>query len=211
MALAALLIYAFGLALTFGVRTFLHRRRTGDSGLRLQAGPAGSVAWWAKLSFLAALVLNAAGPVAALAGMPNLPPLDHPAVAAAGLVITVAGAAATLGAQSAMGASWRVGVDPGERTALVTGGMFALVRNPIFTAMAASILGLTLMVPNPLALLGLATTLASIQLQVRAVEEPYLLAVHGAAYRAYAARTGRFLPGVGRLAGDDGRTPERTA
>ena len=31
------------------------------------------------------------------------------------------------------------------------------------------------------------------------VEEPYLLKVHGSAYAEYAARVGRFLPGVGRL------------
>ena len=31
------------------------------------------------------------------------------------------------------------------------------------------------------------------------VEEPYLLAMHGAAYAAYAARAGRFVPGIGRL------------
>jgi protein-S-isoprenylcysteine O-methyltransferase Ste14 len=37
-------------------------------------------------------------------------------------------------------------------------------------------------------------------LQVRAVEEPYLLSVHGDAYATYAARVGRFVPGVGRLA-----------
>ena len=38
-----------------------------------------------------------------------------------------------------------------------------------------------------------------LELQVRAVEEPYLLRTHGDAYRAYAARVGRFLPGVGRF------------
>jgi protein-S-isoprenylcysteine O-methyltransferase Ste14 len=36
---------------------------------------------------------------------------------------------------ASMGASWRIGVDPSERTDLVTGGAFALVRNPIFSAM----------------------------------------------------------------------------
>ncbi len=37
------------------------------------------------------------------------------------------------------------------------------------------------------------------QVQVRAIEEPYLVRTHGAAYTGYAARTGRFLPGIGRL------------
>jgi protein-S-isoprenylcysteine O-methyltransferase Ste14 len=31
------------------------------------------------------------------------------------------------------------------------------------------------------------------------VEEPALLAAHGDAYRRWAATTGRFLPGIGRL------------
>ena len=38
-----------------------------------------------------------------------------------------------------------------------------------------------------------------VQLQVRVVEEPYLLATHGKTYAAYAARVGRFVPGAGRL------------
>jgi protein-S-isoprenylcysteine O-methyltransferase Ste14 len=42
-------------------------------------------------------------------------------------------------------------------------------------------------------------TLAGMQVQVRAVEEPYLSLAHGEAYARYAARVGRFLPGVGRI------------
>jgi protein-S-isoprenylcysteine O-methyltransferase Ste14 len=34
---------------------------------------------------------------------------------------------------------------------------------------------------------------------VRIVEEPYLLAKHGDAYRGYLANVGRFVPGVGRV------------
>jgi protein-S-isoprenylcysteine O-methyltransferase Ste14 len=34
---------------------------------------------------------------------------------------------------------------------------------------------------------------------VRGVEEPYLLAKHGAHYRDYTARVGRFVPGVGLI------------
>ncbi|MFZ3348795.1 MAG: hypothetical protein WA248_27530 [Mycobacterium sp.] len=42
-------------------------------------------------------------------------------------------------------------------------------------------------------------TLAGLELQVRRVEEPYLLAKHGAAYRRYTASVGRFIPGVGLI------------
>jgi hypothetical protein len=44
-----------------------------------------------------------------------------------------------------------------------------------------------------------AALVAAVQLQVRAVEEPHLRATHGDAYAAYAARTGRFVPRIGRL------------
>lgn len=41
MAAAALTIYLAGLALAFGWRSVVQWRRTGDTGLRLDAGPAG--------------------------------------------------------------------------------------------------------------------------------------------------------------------------
>jgi protein-S-isoprenylcysteine O-methyltransferase Ste14 len=41
--------------------------------------------------------------------------------------------------------------------------------------------------------------------QVRGAEEPYLLRVHGDAYRCYAARAGRFVPGIGRLTDEQSR------
>lgn len=199
MAFLALLLYVIAMALAFGWRTLAHWRRTGDTGLRLKAGPAGSPAWWAKLAFLAAIALSLAGPIAGMAGMPNVAIADHLPVQILGLVIAVCGTAATLGAQLAMGASWRIGVDPAEQTALVTGGVFALVRNPIFTAMAVTSAGLALMVPNPVALLAFVVLVLAVQLQVRWVEEPYLRSVHGDAYRRYAERVGRFVPGAGRL------------
>ena len=37
----------------------------------------------------------------------------------------------------------------------------------------------------------------AIELQVRAVEEPYLEHTHGVTYRTYGSRVGRFLPGLG--------------
>jgi protein-S-isoprenylcysteine O-methyltransferase Ste14 len=125
--------------------------------------------------------------------------LDVTAAHAAGIALAIAGIAATFYAQVAMGASWRIGVDPGERTALVTSGPFALVRNPIFAAMLPTALGLTLLVPSWIAIAGFVGLVVALELQVRVVEEPYLRQAHGEGYVAYAARVGRFLPGVGRL------------
>jgi protein-S-isoprenylcysteine O-methyltransferase Ste14 len=112
-------------------------------------------------------------------------------------VLALGGFAATLAAQTGMGESWRIGVDPGERTDLVTTGVFSHVRNPIFTAMVVAQLGVVLMVPTWVGVVALVALVVAVQLQVRAVEEPYLRAVHGDAYDAYRATTGRFLPGAG--------------
>ena len=90
-------------------------------------------------------------------------------------------------------------VDPTERTGLVTSGVFALVRNPIFTAMLITASGLAMTIPNPISIVGLAALIAAIEVQVRLVEEPYLLHTHGDRYRAYARSVGRFAPGIGRL------------
>ena len=112
------------------------------------------------------------------------------------------GLALTLAAQRSLGTSWRIGVDPQERTALVTGGQFARVRNPIFTGMLLFAAGSVMVVPGGLTLLGLALlrlkgAAAGILAQVRLVEEPHLRRQHGAAYEDYVARTGRSLPWTG--------------
>jgi protein-S-isoprenylcysteine O-methyltransferase Ste14 len=59
--------------------------------------------------------------------------------------------------------------------------------------------GLVLVVPNVWAIAGLVALVVAVELQVRRIEEPYLLGTHGDRYRAYARRVGRFVPGVGRL------------
>jgi protein-S-isoprenylcysteine O-methyltransferase Ste14 len=59
--------------------------------------------------------------------------------------------------------------------------------------------GLALMVPNVMALAGIAGLLAAVEIQVRVIEEPYLMRTHGSTYRDYAARVGRFFPGIGRM------------
>jgi protein-S-isoprenylcysteine O-methyltransferase Ste14 len=107
----------------------------------------------------------------------------------------------TAHAQTALGASWRGDVDPDARTELVTTGPYRWVRNPIFSWTGATSIGIGLLVPNLLAVAMVAASLASHQVLVRLVEEPYLRRVHGERYIEYARRTGRFLPGIGRERG----------
>ena len=196
LALALLLAY---LALTFLVRTWLQYARTGETGFHGISGRVGSAAWFGGVLFALAMALALAAPLAEWYGLvdPLLEPCE--ALAEIGEGVILIGAFATFGAQQEMGASWRIGVRPGERTRLVTTGAFALVRNPIFSAMLLTGLGFALLLPNPLTLAAVAAMLLGVELQVRGAEEPHLLRVHGDDYRAYARRVGRFVPGLGRL------------
>ena len=196
----ALLGYVVFLALAFGLRTLVHARRTGSSGFVGITGRPGSIEWVAGVLFTLAVLGGALAPLAQLLGL--LEPLfgdGARVVHAAAVVFYAAGLAGTLAAQFAMGDSWRIGVDSTARTELVARGPFRWVRNPIFSWMAVASAGLTLLAPNALALGSFVALLVALEIQVRAVEEPYLLSTHGEAYRRYAAGTGRFVPGVGRL------------
>jgi len=195
----ALALYVLYIALAFGLRTALQVRRTGSTGFHGVSGRPGSPEWLAGIGFVIALVLGLTAPLLAVLGAtPPIAALEHRPVQIAGIVLTLGGIAATLYAQGAMGTAWRIGVDPSERTQLVTGGPYAHVRNPIFAAMLPTAAGLALIVPNWVALLAFATLLVAVELQVRIVEEPYLARTHGTAYNAYAARVGRFIPGSAR-------------
>src|SRR5436189_129706 len=81
-------------------------------------------------------------------------------------------------AQVQMGVSWRVGVDTGETTALVTSGLFRSVRNPIYTAVLVLVFGGLLAVPNAFSGWAFLAALTGMELLVRRVEEPYLHRVH---------------------------------
>jgi protein-S-isoprenylcysteine O-methyltransferase Ste14 len=197
LALVGYVVYGL---LAFGLRAAIHYRRTGTSGF---VGIAGQVGWGERLGgalFALSLALGVAGPSLQLAGLvAPVSGFDAPWAAMAGMTLFALGLVATLWSQLAMGDSWRVGVDTAARTALVAAGPFRWVRNPIFTAMAIATLGLTLLAPNVVSFAALVTLLVGLEIHVRVVEEPYLARTHGERYRQYAARTGRFLPAIGRL------------
>jgi protein-S-isoprenylcysteine O-methyltransferase Ste14 len=199
VALTAWFVYAL---LAFGYRTYAQLRATGKTGFvgfALNQAPQERMA---GALFALALVLGFVAPVLGM----TLPAqalfralLAGPTLTFAGSVLYAAGLCATLAAQFAMGPSWRIGVDASEETELVVHGPFTLVRNPIFSAMALTGSGLVLLFPSWLAIAAWGSLMIALELQVRFVEEPYLLRTHGEAYLRYARSTGRFVPGMGLL------------
>ena len=156
----------------------------------------GSIEWVAGWLLVIALAAGVAAPVAEMTGLD--PWLTSVWVRSAGAVLAVAGIGLTFLSQLSMGDEWRIGVDTGEETGLVTSGAFAMVRNPIFGCMILTGAGLAILVPNVISAVGLLLLVAAIELQVRFVEEPHLRRLHGKIYDAYAAQVGRLFPGVGR-------------
>ena len=200
MARLALAGYALFIALAFGLRIALHLRRTGTTGFIVLSRDAGVLDVTVGAVFVLAVVAGALAPGFQLASLVR--PwriLDASAIRMAAVALYGAGLAGTLWAQFTMGDAWRIGVRETERTALVAGGPFRWVRNPIYSSMVLVALGLALAAPNVLSVLALVALLVALELQVRLVEEPYLTRAHGTSYRDYASRTGRFVPGWGRF------------
>jgi protein-S-isoprenylcysteine O-methyltransferase Ste14 len=199
MPVVALVLFAVFAVVGFGWRSWDQRRRTGSTGFKGISGRLGSTEWFAGVGFVAALVAAILAPVLQLIGVVSpLALLDATWIQSAGIVIAAIGIVATVYAQLDMGDSWRIGVDPAETTTLVRSGVFGWVRNPIFTAMMMFGFGIALVTPNLVAIAGFVLLVTTIEHQVRVVEEPYLLTVHGDAYRGYLANVGRFVPAVGR-------------
>jgi protein-S-isoprenylcysteine O-methyltransferase Ste14 len=90
------------------------------------------------------------------------------------------------------GSSFRIGIDDDRPDALVTGGVFAVSRNPIYVGFWFILLGQFLVFPSVALLIYLAAATALFHRQVMR-EETYLAEHYGAAYTAYRGRVRRYL------------------
>lgn len=192
-AVVALGGFATLLAAAFGLRTLVHRRRTGTTGWVPAPTPAARAG---DGLFAVGAAATLAAPALELAGVvrPWPPAARSRASASAGAALVVAGSAVSLTAQGHMGSAWRAGIDLSADDELVTTGLFRVVRNPFYTGILLAAAGAALMVPSAVALAAWVALLAGCQIDVRLVEEPHLRAAHGEAYSRYEASTPRFLP-----------------
>lgn len=197
---AGALAFAGYARVAVGRRTRLHEEQTGTTG---HVGPAWDEATgderraWSVHGLGTFLV--AAGPLLQALGVVRpVSGLRSGRTQVTGLAVAGLAVAGTYRSQLAMGESWRIGVDTDERTDLVTTGPFGVVRNPIYSCLLAYGLGSAAVTPNPVSLAGVLLSTVGLEQQVRLLEEPHLLRLHGDDYRSWAERVGRFVPFVGR-------------
>lgn len=109
-----------------------------------------------------------------------------------GAAVGLAGILLLLSTLVFFGTSFRVGIDTGNSDKLVTTGVFALSRNPIYVAFAWVLLGQFLVFPNWILLVY---AVAGVLLFHRQVvrEEAFLKTRYGEEYLEYCGRVRRYL------------------
>ncbi len=113
-------------------------------------------------------------------------------VAWAGVALCAGGLGLMAATLIAFGSSFRIGIDMDRPDKLVTTGVFAHSRNPIYVAFAMVLAGEFLILPNWLLLLYLFAAVALFHRQVLR-EEAYLASHYGSEYQAYRNRVRRYL------------------
>jgi len=117
----------------------------------------------------------------------------HPVIiACVGVFLCAAGLTLLLWSLVSFGESFRVGIDVEHPDRLITGGAFAVSRNPIYVAFALILLGQFLIFPNWLLLVYMAAAVWLFHRQVLR-EEEYLEHHYGREYFEYSARVRRYL------------------
>ncbi len=190
------------IAIAFGVRPLLQRHRHGTFGIFLfRSGRTAQHVRDALLIVMFAVLLGQA----IVATQPRYLDLlvaeggpAHEALQVVGTALMLFGIVFFAVAQLHLGASWRIGIDAEAKPGLVTDGLYGYSRNPIYVGLLATIAGYACLLPTVLSAIVLVAAYIGMRAQI-AGEEAYLLATYGDAFRDYARRVGRLLPGVGKL------------
>jgi protein-S-isoprenylcysteine O-methyltransferase Ste14 len=144
---------------------------------------------WIVLPWLA---LTRTNPVFAVPQFAKEEPL-YAALRWLAAVTALACLAMTAWCWSRMGKDWRMDVSEKRKGTLITDGLFAYVRHPIYALSMLLMLCSAIIIATPLMLGIWAVHLVLNNLKARN-EERHLLATHGEPYAQYLRRTGRFFP-----------------
>jgi protein-S-isoprenylcysteine O-methyltransferase Ste14 len=110
----------------------------------------------------------------------------------AGVLLCLAGLLLLLASLVSFGNSFRIGIDTEHANKLVTTGVFALSRNPMYVAFAFVLLGEFLVFPNWIVLIYVAGGIWLFHRQVLR-EEENLKKLYGQEYTDYCSRVRRYL------------------
>ena len=146
------------------------------------------VACWCALPWLG--LTHAEGPFALPAFARDTayyPPVRW--VAAIGAIVCLL---VTIQCWRRMGRDWRMDISE-HNTSLITDGLFARIRHPIYAFSIAMMIATAIVLPTPAMLLLAGIHVVLMNIKARN-EEAHLAQMHGEAYRRYVRRTGRFQP-----------------
>ncbi len=118
--------------------------------------------------------------------------IDGTAVRVVGVVVLTFGLIILIWAFISFGRSWRVGMDlktPGE---LVTTGIFARTRNPIYVFLILWFVGTFLIHGTLIFLIFALLAIGHLHYQILR-EEKFLIGLYGQPFKDYCARTGRYF------------------
>jgi protein-S-isoprenylcysteine O-methyltransferase Ste14 len=113
-------------------------------------------------------------------------------LAEVGMLFCLAGLGLMVWSIVSFGRSFRVGIDTQRPDKLVTTGVFAVSRNPIYVTFAVILLGEFLIFPNLIPLLYIAAGIFMFHRQVLR-EEAFLKEHYGEEYREYCGKVRRYL------------------
>jgi protein-S-isoprenylcysteine O-methyltransferase Ste14 len=118
--------------------------------------------------------------------------LERPGIRLAGLITGHLALPGILIAQRQMKQSWRIGIDYINKTELISSGLFAWSRNPIYVFLLAALTGLFFVIPNAITFAVVCGAYIILQIIMR-MEEAFLLKQHGKRYESYRAKVKRLL------------------
>jgi len=154
--------------------------------------------WLAWVPMVAAWIGVPWATLARSGRVPALPGfvVDEPAYAALrwiAAIVALLALAATVKCWRRMGKDWRMDVGLERKADLITDGLFARVRHPIYAFSILLVLCSAVIVPTAPMLVVAVVNVVLLNIKARN-EERHLLDVHGEAYGQYLRKTGRFLP-----------------
>jgi protein-S-isoprenylcysteine O-methyltransferase Ste14 len=191
-------VMAVYLALLIG-RTLQLRLRYGIRPFALGSGKSGFPAFLEKILFPLLVLWWAETALYALHSSFRIfpPPLDRTILDGVvwninGVLLLLCACGLFAWALVSFGASWRVGIDTRNPGALVTGGVFAFSRNPIFLSIDWYFVGAFFLNGTVVFLIAAILAIAGMHYQILQ-EEEYLRRQYGEAYRKYTDATFRYF------------------